>query len=70
MGQRKRSVVGLLLCCMVLHKKSLKVIAFCHGIMMPYIICGNFNILRRCEEKNTTFVHYHSTDLFNLVIHT
>jgi hypothetical protein len=44
--------------------------AFCNGVLTPYIVGGDFNILRHSGEKNTAFVQTHSYDLFNSIIHT
>jgi hypothetical protein len=44
--------------------------SFRNGVLLPYIISGNFNILRRASEKNTPFIESHSLDLFNSIIHT
>ena len=44
--------------------------AFFHGCLMPYIVGGDFNILRHSGEKNTTFQPSHATYLFNSIIHT
>jgi hypothetical protein len=44
--------------------------SFCHGILMPYIVGGDFNILRHSGEKNKNFTHTHTSDLFNSIIHT
>jgi hypothetical protein len=44
--------------------------AFCNNVFTPYIVDGDFNILRHSGEKNTLFVQTHSSDLFNSIIHT
>jgi hypothetical protein len=44
--------------------------AFCHNLLMPYIVGGDFNIIRHSGEKNKKIVHSHSIDIFNSVIHT
>jgi hypothetical protein len=52
---------------------SLEVSAFKAGrymLLTPYIIGGDFNILRHSGEKNTSFVQTHASDLFNSIIHT
>jgi endonuclease/exonuclease/phosphatase family metal-dependent hydrolase len=36
----------------------------------PYIVGGDFNILRHSGEKNTTFTPSHYFDLFNTIIHS
>jgi hypothetical protein len=32
--------------------------SFCHGILMPYIVGGDFNILRHSGEKKQDFYTY------------
>ena len=44
--------------------------SFCNAVDGPYIIGGDFNILRHCGEKNKPVVLPHSSDLFNEVIHS
>ena len=40
----------------------------CSQIHVPYIVGGDFNILRSSEEKNKNLTHSHYTDRFNDVI--
>ena len=42
----------------------------CQGIDCPYIVGGDFNILRHVLEKNKPIILAHSSALFNSVIHT
>jgi hypothetical protein len=44
--------------------------AFCNNVSTPFIVGGDFNILRHSGEKNTPFVQTHASDLFNSIIHT
>jgi hypothetical protein len=44
--------------------------SFCYGFFMPFIVGGDFNILRHSGENNTNFINSHSCDLFNSMIHT
>jgi hypothetical protein len=46
-----------------------KLAAFCHGMHCPYIVGGDFNILRHSGEKNRNFTPSHFSDLFNTIIH-
>ena len=41
----------------------------CNSMLYPYIVGGDFNILRHRGEKNTHFTP-RFTDLFNLLLHT
>jgi hypothetical protein len=36
----------------------------------PYIVGGDFNILRHSGEKNMNFTPSHFSDLFNTIIHS
>lgn len=44
--------------------------SFCHNTDIPYIVSGDFNILRHNEEKNKKMHRSKSTDLFNSIINT
>ena len=41
---------------------------FCNKITVLYVVGGDFNVLRHCEEKNTNTPMGHSTDVFNSII--
>lgn len=43
--------------------------SFCNKISVPYVVRGDFNVLRHCEEKNTNTPMAHSSDVFNSIIH-
>lgn len=43
--------------------------SFCSVIKDPYILGGDFNILRYAHEKNKNFCQNRFTDLFNTIIH-
>ena len=42
--------------------------AWCNMVSMPYIIGGDFNIIRNCGEKNKMSLLPHSSSIFNSVI--
>lgn len=44
--------------------------SFCSHLSMPYIVGGDFNILRHCGEKNKKMVTSHYIDGFNPIINT
>lgn len=44
--------------------------SFCHAITVPYVVGGDFNVLRHCEEKNKNTPLAHSSDVFNAIINT
>ena len=44
--------------------------ASCNGMQVPYIVGGDFNILRHSGEKNKKHNSHKSTDLFNSIIST
>lgn len=43
--------------------------SFCNKISPPYLIGGDFSILRHCGEKNKQTPLSHFSDVFNSVIH-
>ena len=43
--------------------------SMCHRIVIPYIVGGDFNILRHSGEKNKKTPLSHFSDVFNSVIH-
>jgi hypothetical protein len=60
---------------MELHRKKkddflTKLVSFCNVFYNPYIIGGDFNILRHRGEKNKPTRLSHSYDIFNRIIHT
>ena len=44
--------------------------SFCSHLTIPYIIGGDFNILRHCGEKNKKMVASQYIDRFNAIINT
>jgi exonuclease III len=44
--------------------------SFCNAVDGPYVIVGDFNILRNVREKNKPTSLPHSSEVFNLVIHS
>jgi hypothetical protein len=44
--------------------------SLCYGIDIPYIVGGDFNILRHVLEKNKPTVLPHSSEVLNTVIHS
>jgi hypothetical protein len=44
--------------------------SFCHEVDAPYIIGGDFNIIRHCGEKNKCTPLSRYSDVFNSIIHT
>ena len=54
------------------HKEEflLELATMCHNMQVPYIVGGDFNILRHPGEKNKKMTSHKSTDLFNSIINT
>jgi hypothetical protein len=44
--------------------------SFCHEVDTPYIIGGDFNIIRHSGEKNKCTPMSKYSDIFNSIIHT
>ncbi|PNT69281.1 hypothetical protein BRADI_3g52631v3, partial [Brachypodium distachyon] len=44
--------------------------AFCNAVDCPFIVGGDFNILRHAGKKNIMFTPSHSSALFNTIIHS
>ena len=44
--------------------------SFCNSVDGPYIIGGDFNILRHCRERNKPCILPHTSEMFNVVIHS
>jgi hypothetical protein len=44
--------------------------SFCRNMNYPYVLGGDFNILRHSGEKSTKFTPSHYSDLFNTIIHS
>lgn len=44
--------------------------SFCNDLRVPYVVGGDFNVLRHSEDKNSNSPLAHSSDLFNAIINT
>lgn len=73
--KRKKIVWGLLVVYGSAHEESkeeflVELASMCSNMKVPYIVGGDFNILRHSGEKNKSFSICKSTNLFNSVINT